>query len=60
MQDRELLMILKTRQSLFSQVAQFVKENHPYEVPEAIATQVVAGLPPYMKWVLESTGPASS
>jgi periplasmic divalent cation tolerance protein len=30
-----------------------IRELHPYEVPEIIATPVVAGHAPYLKWVEE-------
>lgn len=35
-QDREVLMILKTRAELLPEITKFIKENHPYQVPEGI------------------------
>mmetsp|Transcript_708 Transcript_708/g.1855 ORF Transcript_708/g.1855 Transcript_708/m.1855 type:complete len:157 (+) Transcript_708:60-530(+) len=53
--DEELLLMIKTRSSLTTQVAKFVEKNHGYDVPEVICTEVTDGLPAYLKWVAEST-----
>ncbi|EKX54497.1 divalent cation tolerance-related protein [Guillardia theta CCMP2712] len=53
--EKELLLMVKTRDTLTDQVAQHVKKHHPYDTPEFICTDVVAGLPDYLKWVKDST-----
>ncbi len=58
--EPEVLMIMKTRTSLFLDLQSRVRELHSYEVPEIIAFPVSDGLPAYLDWVVESTrGPAS-
>jgi len=56
--DTEVLMIIKTRGDLFEKLQSTIKELHPYEVPEVICWPIDRGLPEYLKWIDESTGPA--
>ena len=51
----EVLLILKTRKSLFKKIEKAVKALHSYEVPEIIALPIIEGHKPYLKWVNEST-----
>jgi periplasmic divalent cation tolerance protein len=53
--DREWLLLIKTRESLFPQVEKRVKELHSYQVPEVIALPILAGSQAYLRWVKEST-----
>jgi periplasmic divalent cation tolerance protein len=54
--DREYMMLVKTRASLAARVERRVKELHSYEVPEVIAFSPLAGSEPYLRWLLDSTG----
>ncbi len=54
--DSELLMVIKTRRSIFSDLAEKVKELHSYDVPEIIALPIIDGSAEYLKWLNESTG----
>ena len=54
--DREFLLIIKTRATLYLKVELRVRELHTYEVPEVLAVTADRGSPPYIKWLLESTG----
>lgn len=53
--DKEVLLISKTRRDLFDRLAARVKELHSYEVPEIIAMPIVAGSDSYLKWIDEQT-----
>jgi periplasmic divalent cation tolerance protein len=53
--ERELLMIVKTRPELFSLLKTRVKELHSYTVPEIIAQPVVDGSEEYLAWLRETT-----
>ena len=53
--SEELLMLIKARREDVDAVVSRVKELHPYEVPEVIATDVVAGLDAYLTWVHAET-----
>lgn len=35
---------------------QFVRERHPYEVPELICLPITAGEPAYLRWIAQSGG----
>lgn len=54
--EQEVLMIVKTRKSLFAKLSQRVKALHSYTVPEIIATQVVQGSEDYLRWLRNVTG----
>jgi periplasmic divalent cation tolerance protein len=54
--DREFLLLIKTRATLYMKVERRVRELHTYEVPEVLAMSLDRGSPPYIKWLLESTG----
>jgi periplasmic divalent cation tolerance protein len=53
--DRERLMIIKTRRSLFSKLQELITEMHPYEVPEIICFTIEDGLPDYLRWIHDVT-----
>jgi len=53
--ERELLMIVKTRRALLSSLKTRVKELHSYTVPEIIALPVVGGSEDYLAWLSETT-----
>jgi periplasmic divalent cation tolerance protein len=50
-QDGEFLLMVKTRNSLFEQLAGAVMSLHPYKVPEVIAIPIVAGTKEYLSWI---------
>lgn len=54
-EENEVLLVMKTRSSLFPFLMQRVLELHSYEVPEIVAFPVAQGLPAYLDWVLENT-----
>lgn len=51
----EVLMLMKARATDVASIAARVKELHPYELPEVIATEVVGGLEGYLDWVVAET-----
>jgi periplasmic divalent cation tolerance protein len=53
--EREYLLLIKTRATLYMEVERRVRELHTYEVPEVLALSLDRGSPPYIKWLLEST-----
>lgn len=50
-QDKESLLIVKTRAELLDEVIRLVKEVHSYEVPEIIALPVTGGNHEYLEWI---------
>ena len=53
--EKEVLMIVKTRSELFAALQARVKELHSYIVPEIIAMPIVDGSEEYVKWLNEAT-----
>ena len=53
--DKEILMLCKSRSSLMDEIIKEVKANHPYSVPEIIATPIIGGNADYLKWIQENT-----
>ncbi len=51
--DIEDLMIIKTRRTLFEELKKFIKENHPYTVPEIIALNVEDVSESYLDWLID-------
>jgi periplasmic divalent cation tolerance protein len=52
----EVLLLVKTRSSLFEKVIARIKEIHSYNVPEIVALPFSAGFPGYLNWIGEVTG----
>lgn len=53
--DSELLLIMKTRKSLFNRLRDAVVSVHSYKVPEVVALPLTDGHAPYLSWISEST-----
>jgi len=53
--DRETLLLVKTRTRLLARVERRVRELHTYEVPELVALPLSRGSGPYLDWLFEST-----
>ncbi len=54
-EDREVLLIMKSRADLFGRLAKDVKRLHSYQVPEVIAFPIVHGAADYLSWIAQST-----
>ena len=50
-EDNELILMIKTRRESVPQLIEFVKKNHPYDVPELIELPIQRGNPDYLKWI---------
>jgi periplasmic divalent cation tolerance protein len=54
-EEREVLLIMKSRADLFGRLAAQVKRLHSYQVPEVIAFPIVYGTDDYLAWIEKST-----
>lgn len=54
-QEDEVMLIAKSRQSLFPTIIERVKSLHSYQVPEIISFPISEGLPEYLNWIDEVT-----
>ena len=57
-QEQEALLVVKTTQLRLDKLIAYVRDEHPYDVPEIIAVPVAEGLPDYINWVMEEAGKA--
>jgi periplasmic divalent cation tolerance protein len=53
--EREVLMLVKSRADLFQPLAQEVRRLHHYTVPEIIAFPITHGTADYLAWIQQST-----
>lgn len=56
--EKECLLLIKTRTSLFAALRDRVRALHSYETPEIVAFPVEQGLPDYLNWVIAETAEA--
>ena len=47
----EVLLVIKTKRSLFKEIVKAVKALHSYSVPEIIALPIIEGNKDYLRWI---------
>jgi periplasmic divalent cation tolerance protein len=57
--EKEVLVLMKTRKKLFPELLEWIQTHHSYEVPEIIALPIIDGSPEYLDWIKEETSLAS-
>ena len=50
----EVLLLIKTRGSLYREVEAAIRREHPYQLPEIAALKVDSVLPEYLEWLKAS------
>ena len=50
-EEKEVLVIMKSREGLFKKLSKRVTELHSYDVPEILALPIVDGSPSYLEWL---------
>lgn len=53
-EDKEILLIIKTKTALFERLKKRIVSLHSYEVPEIVFIPIQKGLPPYLQWINKS------
>lgn len=51
MNEREVLMIIKTKSNLFTKLRRRILALHSYQVPEIVSLKIDKGFQPYLKWL---------
>lgn len=51
----ETLLLIKTAADRFDALQARLRALHPYELPEIVAVEIAAGLPPYLDWIVAET-----
>ena len=52
---KEIRLTIKTRASLAKALIGFIRQVHPYDVPEIVMTPIVDGLKEYLEWMVAGT-----
>ena len=55
--EPEVLLVIKTLTTRYSELEMRLKSLHPYEVPEIIALPVTCGASDYLGWLGTAVGP---
>ncbi len=53
--EAEVQLVIKTRRARFDALADWIHENHPYDVPEIIALPADQASESYLAWVVAET-----
>jgi periplasmic divalent cation tolerance protein len=59
-QEREAVMIVKTRAALADRVRRAVRETHPYTNPAILVIDVAGGSPEFLAWIMAETSSATA
>jgi periplasmic divalent cation tolerance protein len=54
-EEKEVLMMIKTRRSNYGKIKLVIEDMHSYSVPEIIALPVVDCSEDYLKWLVKET-----
>ena len=57
-EEQEAVLVAKTTAEQWPAISAFIKENHPYDVPEIIAQPITQSDTDYAHWVVAETTPA--
>jgi periplasmic divalent cation tolerance protein len=52
---QEIPLLIKTTAASYPRIEEIVRAQHPYDVPELIATPITHGLPAYLDWLATET-----
>lgn len=54
-EEKEFMLLVKTRKGMWEKVRKALKESHPYKLPEIIALPAERVSPEYRTWVENAT-----
>ena len=54
-EEKEILMMIKTRRNNYGKVKLVIEDMHSYSVPEIIALPIVDCSEDYLKWLIKET-----
>ncbi len=55
-EEAEVLLLAKSSQELVPRIQEFLRREHPYELPELAAVPITGGSPEYLEWIRECLG----
>ena len=54
-EEQEVALVAKTTAGRWTAISDYIKQNHPYDVPEIIAHPITHSDPDYARWVIAET-----
>ena len=54
-QEMEHIAIIKTTDNCYPELENYIKAQHPYELPEIITTPIIGGSKDYLHWITNET-----
>ena len=54
-EEQEVVLVAKTTAGRWTAISDYIKQNHPYDVPEIIAQPITHSDPDYARWVIAET-----
>ena len=54
-EEKEILLMIKTRRANYGKIKIYIEEVYPYTVPEVIALPIVDCSEDYLKWLVKET-----
>ena len=51
----EIVMLIKTTTARYAELETTIRRLHSFDTPEIVALPISAGLPSYLKWILDET-----
>ncbi len=54
-EEQEVVLVAKTTAGRWTAISDYIKQNHPYDVPEIIAQPITHSDPDYAQWVVAET-----
>jgi periplasmic divalent cation tolerance protein len=56
LREEEVVLTIKTTEKRYAELEAYIREYHPYDVPEVVKLPVTGGLPGYLGWLDSTTG----
>lgn len=53
--ENEILVVIKTKNSLYNAVEKVIAKHHPYKIPQIISMAIKFGSEPYLDWINSET-----
>jgi len=53
--ESEHIAVIKTTDQQYPKLELYIKEQHPYELPEIISTPITRGSKDYLHWIIANT-----
>lgn len=53
--EKEFVLTMKTKETLYEEIEMTIKANHSYEVAEIVALPILYGSKEYLSWIDETT-----